>query len=131
MYMSESLVALIQSFIVHSVGHAVELSPEYTETANRHHRELQIVLREIIERGDAGYEALAQLLEHSNLSVRLWAATALLGKFPDRATGTLEELAQHQTHIGFNAEMTLKEWRAGRLKLPPFDSYNDDRGREV
>ncbi|HIW74909.1 MAG TPA: DUF2019 domain-containing protein [Firmicutes bacterium] len=63
-------------------------------------------------------DELLELLDDKNLYVKLWAAGYLLEAHPARAEKALEELAAARGNMaGFNASMTLKEWRAGRLKL--------------
>ena len=69
---------------------------------------------------DAGLlEELRPLTSHENPSVKLWAATYLLDVDPVPAERALEEVARERDDlIGFSAEQTLAEWRAGRLRLP-------------
>ena len=63
-------------------------------------------------------DELLELLDDKNLYVKLWAAGYLLEADPARAEKALEEVGAARGNMaGFNASMTLKEWRAGRLKL--------------
>lgn len=60
---------------------------------------------------------LTPLLKHSNLGVRLWSATFLLSVNEDCAIQTLQELSHGNGITSFNAQITLREWQAGRLKI--------------
>lgn len=58
---------------------------------------------------------LEQLLEHENDYVRLKSAYDLLPILTDKAENTLLELAKKKGLLGFEAEMTLQEWKNGNL----------------
>ncbi len=62
-----------------------------------------------------GQMALQSLLTHHDATVRGIAAKDCLFFAPTLAIPVLEELAKMPGLRGFAAEMTLKEWRAGRL----------------
>lgn len=83
--------------------------------ANKAFRESIVVLRELTRRGAMAVEKFLLLLEASNPAVRLSAAAKALFIAPEIAELVLEELAAETKLIGFEARMTLKEWRAGRL----------------
>jgi hypothetical protein len=73
-------------------------------------------LRSQVDRGEA---ILVGLLGHPDGWVRLSAATHLLPLWADPASATLEDLASSpRAAPRFEAEMVLREWRAGRLKVP-------------
>lgn len=69
----------------------------------------------VLRSSGAGGEALVSLLDSANSSVRGWAARDLLLTHPDRAQAVLERLAKEPGEVGLDAEITLQEWRAGRL----------------
>ena len=56
------------------------------------------------------------LLQHEDCSVRLWSAYALL-PVTKEAKEVIEKISKKNTIIGFDAEMTLIEWKKGRLKI--------------
>lgn len=61
--------------------------------------------------------SLERLLTHESIGVRVWAARDLLGVKEEEAIRVLEDVVNSQSGIlSFDAEMVLKEWRAGRLK---------------
>ena len=58
------------------------------------------------------------MLDHENADVRMNAAFLGLEIDPERSVKVLEELSRTQTKWrGVTAEMTLKEWKNGKLKL--------------
>ena len=59
---------------------------------------------------------LAPLLRHTDDNVVLWSAMHLLPYKAAEAEEALNKICQGQGLLAFDAEMTLKEWRAGRLK---------------
>jgi hypothetical protein len=76
------------------------------------------VLAQLRKCPDGGASVLIELLDHPNGWVRSSAATHLLPLRPDLATTALEALAAGpQSQLEFNANMVLREWRAGRLKV--------------
>ena len=56
-------------------------------------------------------------MEDNNLSVRIWAAYALLHVNTPKAVKALKEIVKNDSGImGFNAEMTLDEFKKGNIK---------------
>jgi hypothetical protein len=58
---------------------------------------------------------LTPLLASPQASECLWAATYLLLHQHSAAESALQRLARQPGILGFNAELALREWRAGRL----------------
>ena len=55
-------------------------------------------------------------MEDNNLSVRIWAAYALLHVNSPKAVKALKEIVKNDSGImGFNAEMTLDEFKKGNI----------------
>jgi len=61
--------------------------------------------------------SLKDLLQHENESVVVWASLHLLPYESKIAEDALARIAKKGGLIAFDAEMTLKEWKAGRLKI--------------
>ena len=61
---------------------------------------------------------LVSLLNHESPSVRLWAALDTFQLDPKRSVEVLEAVAREPGLVGFSAEITLRELRAGRLAPP-------------
>jgi hypothetical protein len=76
------------------------------------------VYRELRRRGSE--TTLLVLLESSDLGVRAWAAAHAMAFAPAEGEPVLTALAESGESglIGFGAEMTLDEWRKGRLRFP-------------
>lgn len=86
---------------------------------NKQHDVLVKLWKELHRRGQEGRTILLHLMKHANPWVRLWAATNVLFFAPDRAEQVLSELATSAPSLArFMAEVTLREWRKGALKLP-------------
>jgi HEAT repeat protein len=76
-------------------------------------------LAELPRRADRGEAPLLELLDHPNEWVKLSAATHLLPLRSEVASELLDKLASSlRAALRFEAEMVLREWRAGRLKVP-------------
>jgi hypothetical protein len=85
------------------------------EGANAAHDRLMRALTQLRGAPDRGRFALTGLLSHEDPSVRCWAATHLLPVDEHTATHALEILVSESR---FDASIVLREWKAGRLKLP-------------
>ncbi len=64
-----------------------------------------------------GRDALLSLVSHPVKWVRLGAAALCLPFGGQKAVLALEELSLEPGFLGLDVEMTLQEWKAGRLKL--------------
>lgn len=84
--------------------------------ANRQHGIISAIFRELRERDLQ--DALLPLLESQDRDVRAWAAAHALTFAPDKGRRVLEHLSKESGIVALEAEMTLREWRAGRLKFP-------------
>lgn len=66
-------------------------------------------------RTDDWFRVFAALLDHDDPSVRLWAASHVIHREPERAIAVLESLSRRSGLLGFSAEQTLAVWRRGEL----------------
>ena len=86
--------------------------------ANRAYKKLIIDLREMRQAPDRGEAFLVSQLGSENPSIVTWSALHLLPYRQGEAVLALEKVVETGPPlIAFGAEMTLKEWRAGRLKV--------------
>ena len=93
---------------------------------NRAADELSLIHAELRSRGDGALDKLLPLVESSDRSVRLWAASHTL---PDeRAELVLESIAAGPGLDAVTAKYTLIEWRAGRLRHLDGPTRMGDRG---
>jgi len=67
--------------------------------------------------GEAGWDALAQLLTHPRMDVRVYAAGFLLGNRPEQALPVLRDAAKGEGLIPFEASQALKYWDEGTWSL--------------
>ena len=87
--------------------------------ANQSYSDIIRHLSNLRKQEDDGEASLFSLSKSENRSVACWASTHLLTTNEAEAILRLEELTEIDSGpVGFDAEMVLKEWRAGRLKLP-------------
>jgi hypothetical protein len=69
----------------------------------------------ILRQTPEGRQAIEGFLGDDEVAVRLTAAAQTLAWDPARAEAVLEEIAAGDSNKAFEAEMTLREFRAGRL----------------
>ncbi len=86
--------------------------------ANKGALKLVELYRELSKTSE-GQKEITTLLSDKNPYVRSWAAAHTLQWDPDRARPVLEALrdSKESLPVSFDAEMTLKEFDAGRLKF--------------
>jgi len=88
-----------------------------SDLANRSYEELASIYRSLRERGER--DRLLPLLEHADPAVRGWAAAHALEFAPERAVTVLTALASGPpSPERLTAQMTLQEWRKGKLTFP-------------
>src|SRR5512134_3234915 len=107
--------ALIQAFRSTAIAKGEEGGPSDPELFDR----LRTSYRELRLRGTDADVAIRSLLHDPSPSVRIWVAAQLLAEGHGEALEVLEALAQRPGIAGLNAQMTIREHHAGRLK-PPF-----------
>ena len=85
---------------------------------NKAYDDLIVALREIRRTPDKGVAFLIGQLNNDDASVVTWAGLYLLPFREKEASHALERVAsQGIPRMSFDADMTLKEWRAGRLEV--------------
>jgi hypothetical protein len=86
--------------------------------ANARYKELIAAWKELRKRDEEGRAALVRLMASADPHVRLWSASHVLEFQPAAAEAELERLAKGPPSVvRLDAEMTLAEWRAGRLSF--------------
>jgi uncharacterized protein (UPF0335 family) len=73
--------------------------------------------KKLRDHGAAGRDALARLLTHSRMDVRVYAAGFLLSDRPEQALPVLKEAAKGEGLIPFEASQALKHWDEGTWSL--------------
>ena len=78
---------------------------------------LVAIRRELRTRGMEAQRQLLSLVDDPYPGTRCWAAASVLEFAPDEGERVLTELAKAPNGlIGFSAEMTLEQWKAGTFK---------------
>lgn len=112
------LTDLLRVYREAALTHAAASMSGRHRVANRAFDSLGMLRREISSRGASGQEGLRALLEDEENGVRVWAATHCLPFAAHEAEAVLKEVAAHaKGSVGLSAEVTLSEWKAGRLQV--------------
>ena len=78
---------------------------------------LVTIRRELRMRGMDAQRQLLGLLDDPDPGTRCWAAVSVLEFAPSEGERVLAEVAKlPESLVGFSAEMTLEQWRAGTFK---------------
>ena len=113
--MSVSLENLEQNLVALAEEYGKAILDGHSKAANSAHSRLTKLLRSSDPTTRKSF--LPPLCQHSNVSVRLWAATYLLDVDEALALSTLAACVQDRSALGLTAEVTLDMWKCGSLKL--------------
>ncbi len=115
----EEVAVLVNRYADSAAAHGRATEAGDHETANAAHEALARVYRELRRRGTEAQRTLLPLLEHDDPGVRVWAGAHALEFAPAQGERALTRIAEiPKSLVGFSAEVTLQEWRAGRLRFP-------------
>lgn len=106
------------AYVQAAAAHGAAMDRGDHEKSNAAYGRKLRALAKLREASDQGRATLTRLLAHQNAHVRCSAATHLLPLDEDAATLALDALASEPPFVGFNARVVLREWKAGRLKVP-------------
>jgi len=109
--------AKAQKFIAAAADHGRYTLEGDFKACNEAYDRVVLSATELRKSEDGGRASFEGLLIHPDMSVRLCAAAYLLRHNESAALKTLNEVASGSGLVAFDAEMTAKEWKAGRLKL--------------
>ncbi len=107
----------IANYINASINYGKAQEEGNSKEVNKNANIIQKIRQEIKKDFNAYTKQIESLLMHENDYVRLKAAFDLLTIQSDKAEKVLVELSKKRGLIGFEAEMTLQEWKNGNLKL--------------
>lgn len=110
---------LVAQFAEHVAAQTDAIWQGDAKTGNKHARKYGAVFEKLRAHGDAGREALAVLLKHPRMDVRVMAAAHLLRHRTAEAKAVLEEAARGEGMIPFGAQQALKRWAEGTWALDP------------
>jgi len=107
---------LVEEYIALSVKYGeLQVKGDYKKFNKIAERLSQI--RQILRVKDNFVELFKPLLNHENDYVRMNTAYALLPFLSSEAEKVLEDISTRPRTLGFEAKMTLQEWRKGNLKF--------------
>jgi hypothetical protein len=108
---------LIQEYAEAASAHGEATAAGDNARANQAHEVVAATYRRLRSHGEQ--RRLLPLLEHSDPAVVAWAAAHALEFAPKEGERALTDLAQRDSGIiSFAAEVTLSEWREGKLAFP-------------
>lgn len=108
----------IEQYVEAAAAHGSHTKDGNAGACNRAYDRVILAVKALSKLPDRGEAGLLDLVDHPDESVQAWAATHLLPLREELACKTLERVAANNGLVAFSAGITLKEWRAGRLKVP-------------
>jgi hypothetical protein len=112
-----TLTDLVAQFAQHVAAQTDAIWQGDSKLGNKHARQYIAAFDKLRAHGDAGRDALASLLTHPRMDVRVKAAAYLLRHRTDEAMRVLEEAAKSEGMIPFIAAQVLKNWEEGTWNL--------------
>jgi len=106
---------MLEKFEKAAIAHEEATEAGNHRAANKSYDVIVKVIRILREQGEM--LALMSFLNHSSDGVMVWAATYLLSLREEEAVRTLERIAVGGGLRAFAAEIVLREWRKGTLRL--------------
>ncbi len=114
-----SFEELVEQFAENVVAQTDAIWRGDARTGNKHARTYGAAVDKLFTHGDAGRDALAVLLKHPRMDVRVMAAAHLLRHRTAEAKAVLEEAAKGEGLVPFEAGQALKRWEEGAWALDP------------
>jgi hypothetical protein len=114
-----TLTELVEQFAQHVAAQTDAIWNGDSKRGNKHARQYILAVDKLRAHGTAGRDALASLLVHPRLDVRVKAAAYLLRHRTTEAKRVLEEAAKGEGMIPFIAAQVLKNWEDGTWNLDP------------
>jgi len=117
-----TLEELVEEFAQNVSAQADAILRGDAKTGNRHADRYVKAFKKLRKEGNAGRDALAVLLGHPRMDVRVAAAACLLRHKTKEAQRILEQAAAGEGLAAFEAQQVLKNWQNGTWALDPADS---------
>lgn len=108
-------VTAISKFEEAATKHAEATELGDYKTANKNYAIIVKAVTFLKEQGEM--QKLSELLNHSSVGVRMWAATYLLPVSESEGLRILKQIAKGTGIHSFTAKTTVNEWEKGNLKL--------------
>jgi len=109
---------LIETYRIAAAEHGRATESGDYRVGNRAHDRLAKAYRILRGRGPESQAKVLPLLQDSDVGVQAWAAAHAMEFEPAAGEPVLSKLARQPGLISLGAKMTLREWRAGRLRFP-------------
>ena len=117
-----NLEELIGQFATHVAEQTDAIWRGDARAGNRHAKKYMAAVEQLRAQGDPGRDALASLLTHPRMDVRVKAAAYLLRYRTAEARAVLEEAARSEGMVPFMASQMLMNWEQGTWNLDPPDT---------
>ena len=112
-------MSLLAAYVSAAATYGEALKSGDHKAANSSFGRIHELLAKLRLNSDRGKVALGEILSASdNPHVRCSAATHLLPLDESSAMDVLETVSLEEGIVGFHAKMVIREWNAGRLKIP-------------
>jgi hypothetical protein len=113
------LAKLVDQFALNVAAQTEAIFRGDAKTGNKHARAYGAAVDKLLAHGNVGRDALAVLLNHERMDVRVMAAAHLLRYRTIEAKAVLEEAAKGKGLVPFEAGEALKRWEEGTWALDP------------
>jgi hypothetical protein len=114
-----TLAELVEEFARHVAAQSDAILQGDARTGNKHAGRYIAAFKKLRAAGDVGRDALAALLTHPRMDVRVSAAACLLRYRTDDAKAVLMAAARGEGLAAFEAAQVLKNWENGTWGLDP------------
>ena len=104
-----------ENFIEHAKKYDNAIEEGNHKLANNLHGKLMVMYQRI--KNEEKWDVLYELINSSNESVKLWAATFLLNKDKETALEVLNTLKKSKKIIGLTASTIIDMWNKSLLQL--------------
>ena len=113
----QNISDVVEVFVEASIKYGLAQEEGNSNMMNKQSRIIIRLRKELKKNSESGLKQLKPLLAHENDYVKLTVASSLIPLIPKEAENTLKELAMKRGLLGFEAQMTLQEWKKGNLKF--------------
>ncbi|HYH95548.1 DUF2019 domain-containing protein [Hyalangium sp.] len=114
-----TLEELVEEFAKNVAAQTDSIFRGDTSTGDEHADRYIAAFKRLRSAGDTGRDALAVLLTHPRMDVRVAAAACLLRHRTTEAKAILEAAAKGEGLAAFEAAQVLKNWETGTWALDP------------
>jgi len=106
---------LISEYITLAIEHGISIENGDVSKSNIIHSRIQKIIKRISQSESKIKNDFCGLLTHSNLSVRLWTATELIGTDEKKSIEVLENISSDKGIIGLNSKTLIDMWKKGLI----------------